>query len=383
MSEARPRVLMVSHRFRTPHVSWASMFEFEDVVCAVDDVQMVAPQLSEPRLLPGETLAVRQLRRRWGIDVNRRPTTEKTRLSGRYDLLFVRVMNPQDVRILDAVEGWRERCAVKVCWIDEFWMERLRDTKTLSLLDQFDHVFVSHAAIVGPLSTLIRPPCSYQSFGVDALRFCPYPSPPPRTIDFYALGRRSPVAHRELYERANGAPGFNYFYDSARWTTFVEDHAQHRSLTASLIKRARYFMADRSKANVPEQTQGGQVFGPRYFEGAAAGAILVGEPPDCDVFRSDFDWPDAVIPFPFGSAGIVKLLESLDAEPDRMRAARLANMTQMLRRHDWLYRWNEVLETLDMRPASNAMQRAAALEHRAREVEASTPPRSTLRDKIS
>jgi hypothetical protein len=352
-------------------VSWASAYEFEDVVSAVDDVHMVAPQLSEPRPLPGETLAVGQLRRRLGIDVHRHPMTQKTKLSGRYDLLFLRVMTPQELRVLDSVEGWQERCAVKVCWIEELWVDRLRDTKTLSLLDQFDHVFVSHAAIVEPLSTLMKRPCSYLSFGVDALRFCPYPSPPPRSIDFYALGRRSPVAHRELYERANGAPGFNYFYDSARWMNFVEDHTQHRALTANLIKRTRYFMADRSKANAPEQIQGGQVFGPRYFEGAAAGAILVGEPPDCDVFRSYFDWPDAVIPFPFGSTGIVDLLESLDADSDRMRVARLANVTQMLRRHDWLHRWEEALQTLGMRPPANAEPRAAALEDRVRAAKAS------------
>ena len=110
------------------------------------------------------------------------------------------------------------------------WIDRLRDTKTLSLLDRFDHVVISHEALVGPLSALIRPSCSYQSFGVDALRFCPYPSPPPRSIDFYALGRRSPVAHRELYERANGAPGF----------TAKRERPSRRKFSAGRSSQRRY-----------------------------------------------------------------------------------------------------------------------------------------------
>lgn len=382
MSEANPRVLLVSHRFVKPHVSWASAFEFEDVVCEIDDVDLVAPSRVEPRQLPGETTFFAQLQKHLGLEVHRRPGIEKTVLRDDYDLLFVRVMTPADLHILDSIEGWRDRCRVKVCWVEELWAEKLRHAKMLRLFDPFDHVFVAHAGITKALSERIKPPCSYLSFGVDALRFCPHPNPPPRSIDFYALGRRSSTVHQELFDRANRAPGFNYFYDSARWTNFVEDHTQHRQLTANLIKRTRYFMADRAKANAPDQTGGNQVFGPRYFEGAAAGAILVGDPPDCDVFRSYFNWPDAVIPFSFGSHGIVDLLDSLDAEPGRLEVARRANIVNVLRRHDWSQRWNEVLEVLGLEPGHSVAGRVAALGARAREVEAtgqkplSAPPRS-------
>jgi len=372
MNAASARVLLVSHRFIKPHVSWANVFELEDVICEVDDVDLLAPKLVEPKALPGEAAVITQLRRRLGIEVQRRPQIEKTSLTRSYDLLFLSVMTLADLRILDSVEHWKQRCGLKVCWVEELWVDNLRHTKLLGLLDQFDYVFVGHVASPEPLSRIIEPPCGYLSFGVDALRFCPYPNPPARSIDFYALGRRSPEVHQALYDRAGRGPNFHYFYDSARWTHFVEDHVQHRELTANLIKRSRYFMADRAKADVPDQTKGSQVFGPRYFEGAGAGAILIGEPPDCDVFRSYFDWPDAVIPFAYGSSGIIELIESLDADPERIARARRANVTGILRRHDWSERWKETLAVLGLQPRPGMLARTTELQRRAREVEAAT-----------
>jgi hypothetical protein len=362
------RTLVVSHRFVKPHVSWASGYEFEDVICEIDGADLIAPRALHPTRLPGEAAAVRKLRSWFGFDVQRVPVAEAVEVNRDYELMFVQVMTPADLRILDSIHGWKERCDVKVCWVWELWVDKLRHARMLELLDEFDYVFVGHVPTPGPLSELIKPSCHYLSFGVDALRFSPYPNPPERSIDFYALGRRSPVIHHELYGHASSRPGFNYFYDSARWMDFVEDHVQHRQLTANLIKRTKYFMADRAKANMPDQTKGSQVFGPRFFEGAAAGAVLIGEPPDCDTFRAYFDWPDAVIPFPFGSTGIVRAIEALEAEPDRVAHAREANVLNMLQRHDWSHRWAEVLDVLGLAPAQRGGARASSLEHRLRQV---------------
>ena len=369
MKESNARVLMVSHRLLKPHVSWASAYEFEDVVCAIDDVDLVAVESVQPKPLPWEEEVLSHLRKRMGVDIRREPRRRRTRVEGRYDLFFIRAMTLLDLNILNSIDGWQESCQTKVCWIEELWLDRLRDTKSLEPLLQFDHVFVGHVPTSGPLAEVIDRPCSFLSPGVDALCFCPYPNPPARSIDLYALGRRSPATHQSLLDYAERRSGFMYFYDSARWTNFIEGHAEHRQLSANLIKRTRYFMADRAKANQPDKSKSSQVFGPRFFEGAAAGAMLIGEPPRCDTFDAYFDWPDAVIPLDHGSTKIADLIDELDADPGRVSRARQANITNMLRRHDWSDRWQTVLDTVDLDPRGAAAERKAALERRAQEVE--------------
>lgn len=370
MKESNARVLMVSHRLLRPHVSWASAYEFEDVACAVDEVDLVSVENAEPKPLPGEEATLARVRKRLGIDVRREPRRKRTRVDGQYDLFFIRAMTVLDLAILDSIDGWQDSARTKACWIEELWLDKLGDSKALQPLLQFDHVFVGHVPTAGPLAEVIDRPCSFLSPGVDALRFCPYPDPPTRSVDFYALGRRSPATHQSLLDYAKRQPDFMYFYDSARWTNFIEGHAEHRELSANLIKRSRYFMADRAKANQPDTSKTSQVFGPRFFEGAAGGAILIGEPPRCDTFDAYFDWPDAAIPLDHGSTQIGELIDELDADPRRVHRARQANMTNMLRRHDWSERWSTVLETLDLDPRAAATERKAALEQRARVVEA-------------
>ena len=372
MRSSNPRVLMVSHRHLRPHVSWASAYEFEDVVQEVDDVELLSIDAEQPSPLPLEERVVARLRTHAGVRVSREPRRRRVEVDGGYELFFVRVMTPKELDILESVEGWRDSARVKVCWVEELWVDMLRYTKMLEPLKQFDHVFVGHVPTPVPLSKAIDRPCSFLAPAVDALRFCPYPSPPTRSIDFYALGRRSPLVHEALFGRALQEPGFHYFYDSARWTTFVEDHTQHRELTANLVKRTRYFMADRAKVDELDQTKGGQVFGPRFLEGAAAGAMMIGEPPDCDVFRSYFDWSDAVIPFEYGSAAINDVIDELDAQPERVERARRANVLNTLRRHDWSHRWKAALEKLGFESREPASERSAALEERARIVEAAS-----------
>lgn len=373
MRTTTPRVLVISQRQLEPHVSWASSYEFEDVVCVVDAADLVAVEPVHRTAPHWVNRVLSKLERQGGVRVSRIGGQKKINITNAYDLLFVPLAGPQDVEILDAVEGWQDRCRIKVCWIQELWSSMLRYPKLLAPLQQFDHIFVGHAPTPEQLSRLVRKPCSFLSYGVDALRFCPHPNPPLRSIDFYALGRRSPSTHSSLLERCARNQDFHYVYDSARWTTLVDGHAQHRELTANLIKRSRYFMADRAKTDMPEQTNGEHVFGPRFFEGAAAGAVLVGDAPDCDTFRDYFDWPDAVIPFAYGSPGIGDLIDELDADPTRLSRARQANVGNTLERHDWMYRWQKVLDTVGMKSLPATEERRMALQRRAQDVFSAQP----------
>jgi hypothetical protein len=242
----------------------------------------------------------------------------------------------------------------------------------LELLSEFDHVFFGVQHVIATVSRMIGRPCSYMTQGVDTLRFCCWPDPPERSIDVCNIGRRSPVTHGKLIEAARQGRIF-YYYDTvkpyAKQLTFqVDNGPEHRLLLANLLKRSRYFIANRSRANEPEMTRGREEISNRFVEGAAAGTIILGDPPDLDEFRRHFDWPDAVIQMPFDAPDVMARIEQLDADPARQARIRRDNSTNALLRHDWVHRLRSILETVGIAPPPRMLAREAHLTRLANEI---------------
>jgi len=128
------------------------------------------------------------------------------------------------------------------------------------------------------------------------------------------------------------------------------DYIEHRDLYAHLAKRSRFFIVAPAKIDAPEETQGQVAFGYRYFEGSAAGAVLIGQAANCDAFRRHFDWLDAVIEIQPDGSDAVEVISRLAADPERLRTISCRNAEETLRRHDWLYRWKEILATAGLKP---------------------------------
>ncbi len=310
-------VLLLSLRRVEDVVAYCAQYEFEDVISSVLDADMAVPRTLGPVELSRKAYKlVRHLSGSRGLAGAAVAPLLRPLLDKDYDLFLPIFSHPHQLFALSCVPDWRKRCRKAVCYIVEAWAHMLPGY-LLELLSEFDHVFINAQHVVGAISKMIGRPCSYMSQGVDALRFCPWPEPPPRSIDVCNIGRRSPVTHEKLLESARQGRIF-YYYDtvkpSAKQVTFhVSSGPEHRLLLASLLKRSRYFIANRARANEPEVTRGRDEIAGRFFEGAAAGAIVLGDPPDIDEFRQRFDWPDAVIPMPFDAPEVLQRIEELEA----------------------------------------------------------------------
>jgi hypothetical protein len=105
-----------------------------------------------------------------------------------------------------------------------------------------------------------------------------------------------------------------------------------------------------AKLNVATETHGQATVAARYFEGAAAGAVMLGQPADCEAFRRHFDWPQAVVEIRPDGTDAVETITRLSAEPERLRAISRRNTYEALRRHDWLYRWKDILALAGLKP---------------------------------
>jgi len=363
---ASPRILMLSQRNLAPVISRCTSYELEDVVCAVDAVDFVAPayrDLGIKIIQPFEILQliVNRLGERTAAVRRLNPGIRSSRAQGRYDLFFSICQFVTDLPALNALQGWRECSRTAACWIEEIWARDIpRMRSQLALLRQFDYLFVGCRGSVEPLQEATGRPCVYLPPGVDCLRFVPGQLAPPRVIDVYAMGRRHPDTHAALLEWARGGGHF-YLHDTFRGNVAVGSPAAHRDMLAGLIKRTRYFLANRAKVDVPGETEGQQEVGFRFFEGAAAGVVMIGEPPNVASFSENFDWPDAVVRLPLGSTEIGALIDELERQPERVARIRRDNVANALRRHDWVYRWNQVLEVVGLEPTAAARNRQARL----------------------
>jgi spore maturation protein CgeB len=356
----KPRICMPSGRLFKKKVFLSGHYEAQDVLQEVDDVDLIC---LEPG--PSYEFQERWQRRLLFHDFSRRlifqnPGLRKVRLTQEYDLFLAVCQYTHDFIHINAIEGWEDHCKVSVCWIDELWAADIPQFEYwIHALKRFDYVFVSCRGTVETLSKAIDKPCHWLPGAVDTLRFSPYPNAPSRVVDVYSIGRRCEGIHKELSRAAENRSIF-YLHDTFGGSlSDVYDYKQHRNLFANVAKRSKYFMVAPGKVNVSDETQGQEEIGHRYCEGAAAGAVMIGQAPNTDSFFKMFPWPDAVITIQPDGSDVMDVIARLDNAPELIYATSQRNATEALLRHDWVYRWKELLQVagLDPLPAMTIRER--------------------------
>lgn len=359
------RVLLFSQRNIYKPEAWRCTFdEFERLLRRIDSVDVLAAR-------PGKFFELRRNHaQRVGkfLPIVLNPGLPRLRLDREYDLFLAVCEKPSELLIVDALKGWKEKCRTSVCWLPELWIRDMPYLKaSLKVASKFDHVFLNVARTVAPLSRAIDKECLFLPSGIDALSFSPYPNPPQRLIDVLSIGRRSEKTHDVLLGMAKQEEIF-YHFDTMR-DLHVHDLEQHRLLMKNLVKRSRYFIVNPGKIDTPHETAGQIEFGYRYFEGAASGAIMIGDYPDSREFREYFPWKDAVIHLPFGSDRIGEVMEELNAQPEKQEKIRRDNVVQSLLNHDWVYRWERILETAGLEPKAELLERRRMLQQHSSMIE--------------
>jgi hypothetical protein len=100
----------------------------------------------------------------------------------------------------------------------------------------------------------------------------------------------------------------------------------------------------------------------RYYEGAAAGALLLGQAPADESFSKMFDWQDSVFAIEPDGSDVVETVRSLIRQPERITAASRRNVQQSLLRHDWVYRWKTLFDHAGVSAPPGMTDRMACLK---------------------
>jgi hypothetical protein len=370
-------------------VGYASLYEFEDFLQEIGAASLI--KIENYKVIERSRKVFKAFKKldgsgNIGSFVSRFfiPRKSQFHLDRDYNIFLPTFNSPFELFCLSAVQGWRDRSRYAACYINEVWEAQLKDCDYLvELLKDFDHIFVGLHHSVDSVKRLTGKPCTYLPIGVDALKFCPFSSRDfTRSIDVLNIGRRSDVTHQALLDMAAQQDIF-YYYDTvstqavanaSKQSTFhVKNPQEHRLLLSKLLKMSRYFIANRAIANDPQRTGGKSEIPARFFEGSAAGTVMLGDAPETKVFAEYFDWEDAVIRLPFDAYHIAEVIAELDAQPERVDTIRRNNAINALLKHDWLHRLQVIYQTFDLPPSAAMEQRSAQISAMVDQIQQSTP----------
>jgi hypothetical protein len=365
------KVLLLSERRIADLVAYCLAYEFEDTFAAVTGAQRI--DATDLPALEFSRRAYKLARRVSGSpNLARRLAAyprSKVVLETDFELFFPVFNHTYELYSLVTIPNWRQRCSKAACFINEVWSDRLPEY-LLELLSAFDHIFIGSSHSVQDVARLTGRPCTYLPLAVDVLRFTPASLDQPRPIEVCNIGRRSPVTHQALLEEAKRQQSLYYYYDTVAASgtdlkdrTFrVDSPQEHRLMLATILKHSQFFIANRSYVNRHEFTQDREEISSRFYEGAAAGTVMIGEAPRTEEFERQFDWPDAVIHLPFDCPDIGRILANLNQDNERLRAIRRNNVREAALRHDWLHRIQMMFEVLGLAPTDGMRARARRLD---------------------
>ncbi len=364
-TDPSPRILVVSVRGFRFQAANCCIYEFEDLLLDLESTQLHCPgdefgfPFDSARKIY-RTAKYAGLSDRQAAKIA--PFPQELVLDREYDLLFAVLDNPWQMHLLESIKGWRDKCRKTACFIAEMWMPDVDNWRLIQEpWNDFDRVFLGVTRCIDSLDKLIEPPVTYVPPAVDTLRFSPYPNPPQRSIDVSYVGRRSPVIHDALIKRA-AQDNFFYYYDTVKGKLQIDNAREHRILLADIFQRSRYNITNYAKFNEAEETGGTQEIGYRFFEGAAAGTVMVGMPPGGDAFPHYFDWEDPIIKVDLRGTDVVEAIAELDAQPERLERISKMNTANSLLKHDWAYRWRDMLAALDLEPSPAMVAREKYLQ---------------------
>jgi hypothetical protein len=357
----QPRVAVFTSRTHRRELFRGLGYEYEDaIVSEFEDGLLVHP---DPSVLDTRAFRLRRQADRVGLG-GILPRARAGTMETDVDLFFAFPASSKDLFALAAIPDWRERSRFAVCHLQELWVANMaaQVPGLRHILNRFDHIICMLHHSVEPLAQALDVPVSYLPPSVDAEALCPYPHPPERVIDACAIGAMHPETHAALWDW-DRSTGRYYRFSTDTGASFAVSHLHHRQALAQTLQRSKFFFAYRAKRDFSQERGQQEEFGPRYFEGAAAGAIVVGDrvtgsPP----FEENLDWEGAVIAAEFDEPGMPAILEDLLARQDWLEGVRRANVSNCLTRHDHVHRWQSTLDLVGLSPTPEMAVRQERLK---------------------
>ena len=231
-------------------------------------------------------------------------------------------------------------------------------------LASLDTVFLGTEPFVKPISEGLKIPMHYAPMAANV--YDVHARVGNRPIAITGFGRQERKVANFLSDQFNRPDSDLMFYN----TNFIlgtelRDWRRYRAIFWQILRQSRLSMAYDHLYYNPSGTNEITYVGPRWFEGLAAGTVVVGKTPQAPDVPRLLDWEDATIDLPDEAEPAVQAIRDLLADRSRLEAAIRRNIVNMSLKHDWRHRAVDMLNLLGLDVPGKLTDQIGELKDRA------------------
>lgn len=260
------------------------------------------------------------------------------------DVLWAVLMGPESFA-LDLFRKWDDGVGLKILYLFDTMEQQLPSIRRVLKSTNWDYTFTSFAGAVPFLEEQTQRRWLVAPQGVKLERF--YPAPPQeKLISFCAFGRRLENVHQSVKAYCQ-ATGKHYEYTTATGMQPQLDPRESYEMYAWHLNHAIFNFCWPVERTNPTRVRTFSPITCRWFEAAASGNVIIGQPPTDPTFESIFG-KDFVLSID-ADAGVKALNQFWDnlwSERERRLQAALERRERLSQQWSWEGRVREILRTV-------------------------------------
>jgi len=313
----------------SPHAGWVAIDELADLLVHYFDAELLSPA-------PAATRWTDRLRR------HRHQRFEALDSAGG-DVLVVVATHPGDLSLIQSIPKCRERFGKIYAWVtDSYHHAGYRreaatyDAITVTAKEDVDYPRERFGVSVHQL---------YQ--GADCLTWVPTQERN-RDIDIIAFGR-TPPSYQEYLSTRFHAPESPYLYLHSPLGHLAGPTVhRERGMLMKLLQRTRISLAFHLLIEPQGDRPRSMMVTSRWLESLLSGCLVAGKRPLSQMADDMLSWPGATVELDDDPRDAGEQLVEMLENNDDFHAQRRRNIREMIVRHDWRYRIDELCRLFDL-----------------------------------
>lgn len=210
-------------------------------------------------------------------------------------------------------------------------------------LPKLDHLFVITPSLAQEVQQLHSINASFLPLATNTFPLNGYQ--PQRSIDILGYGRTNEQVHAQL-QQFNKPESRRLYMHSTFAGGEVHNMREHLALLNRLLQRSKISLC--FEASNLARFRGRSPLLYRWFEGWAAGCVIVGRKPQDKGIAALMGWQDSTLDVPDDPDEIIPFFEALLQDEPRLQEISRRNYVECRLRHDWRYRFRDLFNTLNL-----------------------------------
>jgi hypothetical protein len=210
-------------------------------------------------------------------------------------------------------------------------------------LPKLDHLFVITPSLAKEVQQIHSINASFLPLATNTFPLNGYQ--PQRSIDVLSYGRTNEQVHAQL-QQFNEPESRRLYMHSTFAGTEVHNMKEHVTLLNRLLQRSKISLC--FEASNLERFRGRSPLLYRWFEGWAAGCVIVGKKPTSKSIEALMSWQDSTLNIPDEPDEVIPFFEALLQNEPRLQEIARRNYVECRLRHDWRYRFRDLFEVLNL-----------------------------------